>query len=688
MTDTALLFEQAAPASLDLVLGGDVEAVPLGPNDLLFERTGNPSTHLVFGDDPSLVVTAAEITITGAFPALTALVKMYPVAEIAITGAFPQPVLLVNVTANVKLIITGTFPPLQAVAEVSYSSNTSRPDVAQLTDTAQIGTAVEWGVAQPQQHALPQNSGAQTAFTEAQLINAGMQVGFDDTRRQSSQAEAGFADAAQLPAAQTRETMQEGDRQWLKFFSQFKEADRLAAERLQGVMQDGIRDYTDHLRAPFAEAQRLLARKYTGRAGAGVPTLSYLDGWFQAAQVPFVGVTLLPVVPVVPLPYWGTELVFACPPGSAALVFGALPCYPAAQALLYILPARFYMTAHTIFAQTLPGLVDVPIFDATVSADAGSYCWSLSASGPASLMEQLAPVAGLPAQIKLTLDGIPWVFAVDSITRAKEFGKSGVRIQGRSLTALIAAPYLRATTRANALAQTAQQLAEDALSGTGIALDWGVGSGALANGGMIDWLVSAGAWSHSGTPLDAVQAIVQAAGGYLQSHRSAATLLARHPYGQRVGDTSGAPWAWSTGNADVELALDAIITEAIERRDGADINAVYVSGTTQGVLGLVKRTGSAGDKLAQMITDPLITHADAARQRGLSVLGAAGHKYAINLDLPVLTGLGQPGVLDVGQLVQINAAVPWRARVRGVTVNAKQPTLRQTVTLERHLETV
>lgn len=280
------------------------------------------------------------------------------------------------------------------------------------------------------------------------------------------------------------------------------------------------------------------------------------------------------------------------------------------QALFYILPARFYMTAHTIFAQTLPGLADVPIFDATVSADAGSYCWTLQASGPASLLEQLAPVAGLPAQIKLTLDGIPWVFAVDSITRAKEFGKSGVRIQGRSLTALIAAPYLRATTRANALDQTAQQLAEAALSGTGIALDWGVGSGALANGGLTDWLVSAGAWSHSGTPLDAVQAIVQAAGGYLQSHRSAATLLARHPYGQRVGDTSGAPWAWNTGVADVELALDAIITEAIERRDGADINAVYVSGTTQGVLGLVKRTGSAGDKLAQMITDPLITHVD------------------------------------------------------------------------------
>lgn len=356
-------------------------------------------------------------------------------------------------------------------------------------------------------------------------------------------------------------------------------------------------------------------------------------------------------------------------------------------ALITILPARFYMTAHSIYAQTLPDLADVPIFDATVSADSGSYCWSLSASGPASLFEQLAPVNGLPAQIKLTLDGIPWVFAVDSLSRTKAFGQSGVRVQGRSLTALIAAPYLRSTMRNNAIDRTAQQLAEDALSGTGITLDWGIGEGATANSGMVDWLVPTGAWSHQGTPLDAVQAIVQSAGGYLQSHRSAATLQARHPYGQRVGDVSGAPWAWGTGAADVELALDALITESVQRKDGADINAVYVSGTSAGVLALVKRTGTAGDALAAMITDPLITHVTAARQRGLSVLGEAGHKYAVSLDLPVLTGAGQPGVLDVGQLVQVNAAVPWRARVRSVSVQAKQPTLRQSVTLERHMET-
>ena len=661
MTDTALLFDRPAPAS----------------------------TALVFGDE--VVAPLNSITITGAFPVPVLQVRMYPPVEVGITGTFPAPALLVKLIPHALVSITGAFPRLQALAEVTYHTNTQRPTVAQVLDKVQVAAPVEWGINQPQQHAQANNTGAQGTFTEARRLNAGSTTGFDNARRTPNVIRTGFDDAAAVRDATTGK-MQEGDRQWLKFFSQFQEADRLAAARLAGVMQDGIRNYTAPLRGLFQEARKRDAVKYTGRAKPGVPTQRTWWAEFQEAQVPPAGVSPDPVVPPVIPPYWGTALVFGCPPGTAALVFAHYPCGAfdptAPPALLQILPARFFMSAHTVYAQRLPDLADVPIFDATVSADSGSYCWSLSASGPAELFELLAPVDGLPAQIKVMLDGIPWVFAVDSLSRSTTFGQSSVRVQGRSLTALIAAPYLRAATRGNEFDRTAQQLAEDALAGTGITLDWGIGAGALSNGGMIDWLVPAGAYSHQGTPLDAVQAIVQAAGGYLQSHRSLPTLQARHPYGQRVGDTSGAPWAWATGAADVELAPDALITSSIARQDGAHVNAVYVSGTTAGVLAIVKRSGTAGDALAAMVTDPLITHADAARQRGLSILGAAGHKYAVSLELPVLTGAGQPGVLDVGQLVQVNAAQPWRARVRSVSAQYKFPTLRQTVTLERHLESV
>jgi len=337
------------------------------------------------------------------------------------------------------------------------------------------------------------------------------------------------------------------------------------------------------------------------------------------------------------------------------------------------------MTAHTLVAQRLPDLSPVPIFDASISADAGSYGWTFSASAPVSVFDQLAPTSGLPAQIRITLDGIPFAFLVDSLTRTEQFGQRRVRLAGRSVTALLGRPFSRETQRLNASPFTAQQLALQALDLTGVGLSWG----------LEDWLVPAGAWSHSGTPLAAVQAIVEAAGGYLQSARNAPTLLARHPYPTLPGGIPGGPWNWYASGvaADVELAPDAIVTSSIERSDGPDVNAVYVSGVTQGVSRRVKRALSAADKLASPVTDPLIVANEVALQRGTAILGAAGPKHLARLDLPVLTGASQPGVLDVGQLVQVNATPPWRGRVRSVGVSAViGKAVRQSVQIERHLE--
>lgn len=362
------------------------------------------------------------------------------------------------------------------------------------------------------------------------------------------------------------------------------------------------------------------------------------------------------------------------------------PPPPPEQALLYILPARYFIMAHAIYIERVSDSLELPFYDYSISADVGSFCWSFSGNGHASLMQLLMPIDGVPVQIRALLDGIEFVFAVDKVSRNRSFGASGVSVSARSVTSSLSSPYALSTARSNTQGMTAYQIGTFALQDSGIDLDFGVGAGVDANGGIVDWLVPTDAFSNIGTPLQAVQSVVEAAGGYVQSHRSQPILLARHPYGFRIGDAGGAPWLWHEGSADVELAPDALITESIERSDGADINGVYVSGTTHGVLGFVKITGSDGNKLAPMVTDSLITHADAARQRGLSILGAGGKKQSIRLDLPVLVGAPhQPGILDIGQLVQVNSTTPWRGRVRAVQVNARMPALRQSVTLERYL---
>ena len=277
----------------------------------------------------------------------------------------------------------------------------------------------------------------------------------------------------------------------------------------------------------------------------------------------------------------------------------------------------------------------------------------------------------------ITLDGIPFLFAVDRLSKTESFGRADATIAGRSITAALSRPFARELTRTNTSAANAQQLAAAALDLTGFALDWGI----------VDWLVPAGAWSHTSTPLAAVQAIAEAAGAYVQSARNAAAVLVRHPYpAMQGGSIAAGPWNWDAADPDVVLAPDAVVTTAIERQDGADINAVYVCGTNAGVRALVKRTGTAGDKLSAMVTDPLITAEAAARQRGTAIVGAAGAKQLVTIELPLLTAEIAPGVLDVGQLIEIDAAQPWRGMVRAVNVSAQfGRQVRQTATVERHL---
>jgi hypothetical protein len=93
------------------------------------------------------------------------------------------------------------------------------------------------------------------------------------------------------------------------------------------------------------------------------------------------------------------------------------------------------------------------------------------------------------------------------------------------------------------------------------------------------------------------------------------------------------------------LPASIVSRESIAWREKPSYNRVFVSGQEQGVLGQVTRQGTAGDWLAPMVTDSLITAAAAARQRGLAVLADTGRYLEIGLRLPVLpaTGVIEPG---------------------------------------------
>lgn len=194
--------------------------------------------------------------------------------------------------------------------------------------------------------------------------------------------------------------------------------------------------------------------------------------------------------------------------------------------------------------------------------------------------------------------------------------------------------------------------------------------------------VGANTWSHQGTPIEAVTRIAEAVGAVIQADPTEQTLhiLPRYP---------SAPWDWAAATPDIVLPLDIIESDGIEPTLKAAYNAVYVSGESQGVVGQVKRTGTAGDVVAPMITHPLITHADAARQRGLAILADTGRQARVGQSLPISDATG---LVMVGQLAEIpEPGDTWRGLVRGLTVSAtwsRTLVVRQRLELERHyLET-
>ena len=160
-------------------------------------------------------------------------------------------------------------------------------------------------------------------------------------------------------------------------------------------------------------------------------------------------------------------------------------------------------------------------------------------------------------------------------------------------------------------------------------------------------------------------------------HPTAQSLRVRHRY-------PVPPWEWGSVIPDFVLPVDAVARESVRWLERPAYNRVFVSGVGAGVLGQVTRTGTAGDRLAPMVTDALTTHADAARQRGLSVLADVGRQASVSLKLPVLA---ETGIILPGSMVRYtDAGVNRIGIVRGMAVDVALPQIWQNLTVETHVD--
>ena len=622
--------------------------------DLLFNRafkTGNP-VELLLGDDGG----GAQV----------------PNAALVIAARMPGLRVRSLVHVRKDLVAAGRMPGVRCSAVVRYNTDTPRPVVAEVTAPAQQAQPVAqgWTTGWQETDAMP--AGWTSTAQDAKPLQEQFGVAWQDGQRQGAAVQGRFQQARALPGAVTQARWQEA--QGVRLALQASAQDAAPVRAGWAVrFQESLRDRRRMLEATAQDAMGLQYQLTTG-AGPSVPLYRGFLGRYQQAMKPPAGKSQIkPPEPEKTGCYeqfiGGPIKLLFCKPwaASAALIFACCKDgSPQSQFVIPLLPV--YMQVHHLTAHLLPSLEPVVLTDVSIAADDDSYCWSLSANGPEHLLDQLAPVVGLPQRLQVGIDGMQFVFAVTSTARSRSFDRRRVAVQGISVTAMLGNPYMPKQAWLSTSTATAQQLAVAALEFSGVDLDWQIP----------DWQVPAGAWSFQGTPLQAVLRMADSVNAVVRSHRTAEQLIVapRYPV---------LPWEWGAAVPDVQMPAAVIVTDELRPDPRAEYNAIYVAGgSVGGVLGHVVRSLSARDKLAPQIQDDLITHADAARMRGSWALAASGNKLQHSISMPVLTGGTNPGILNPGQLLEVaDTDGTWRGLVRGVSVTASMPRVRQQVTVER-----
>lgn len=344
---------------------------------------------------------------------------------------------------------------------------------------------------------------------------------------------------------------------------------------------------------------------------------------------------------------------------------------------LVIPTLRAYIVINSATLTRVSNNLRLPLKDISISGDFESAHWTWSATLPLRALADLEPdVPGEYVELEARLNDMPWRLLVEKRSEAERFDKTSLRVSGRGVSALLSAPGAASAPHNNLLSdQTAQQLAAAALTINGVSNGW------TLDWQGVDWLLPAGVWAHTGTPMEAVVRLAEAGGAYVLAAPAAQSLaiMARYP---------AAPWEWASLAPGVVLPAAATLERGSEEIVRPGYNIVFVCG--RDINARVKRIGSAGDRPAQMIVDPLTAHADAARQRGLAVLAEANSHRMERLETGILPGYG---VIQIGTVLDwVRGQTTRRGIVRELAVAASLPggtskdpvRVRQTLGVEIH----
>lgn len=325
----------------------------------------------------------------------------------------------------------------------------------------------------------------------------------------------------------------------------------------------------------------------------------------------------------------------------------------------------FYLVMNTVTLTRAADSVPIPIESMSISTDMDSWCWSLTANLRRKTdLDLVRPSAGAPVEVEANINSNIFRFVVESYGEDRAYAKHAYSLQGRSVGALLAAPYSAPQSVLHSSQLTAAQIGTAALEYTGFSQDWQ----------LTDWLIPGNTYSITNkTTMQQLLTVVQAAGGVVHTHPSTKTVSLL-PWYKHM------PWEWGA------VVVDAILSTFESRNTSYEAkpqyNGAYTSGQSAGVTCFVRRSGTDGSDQPQMVTDPLITATEAGLQRGKRILADSGPRSMENITAPLLD---DPGMLTPGMLIDVvDGATTWRGQVTSTQLSAQRPAVTQSLSVLRY----
>lgn len=323
---------------------------------------------------------------------------------------------------------------------------------------------------------------------------------------------------------------------------------------------------------------------------------------------------------------------------------------------------------------------EIKLLGFSVGIDSNSYAWSFSATVPLSELSKVDTAHEQRIGVDFTCNGNLWRFILDDCDDSVSFGESSLTIKGKSRAMLLAHPYATQRGFKFDAAMSARQIADAELSRNGIpsgfTLDWQLA-------GVNGWNVPANTYSYTGkTPINSLQWIAEAAGGFINADMSADILhvLAHYPIPS---------WEWAAQTPSINLTQSLITSRSRGRVNKPAYNGVTIYGENDNGIGaLIKRTGTSGGYQPPMVTSDLMTDTAAAISRGKMILSDTGDIGNIGISMPLVADVG---VLKPSTLIGVNDGEQWVGMVRGTTITGRLSSNRaleidQSIDVERHFD--